>query len=181
MTDILPFGPGAWVFITLYLASLLLLGWAGRAARKEDTLQDFYLAGRGFGFVVLLLTLYATQYSGNTFFGVAGATYRVGFGWLIAVHYMLAIIVFYLAFAPKLHNLSRSRGYVTPTDYLEDRYQSKVVSLVGSNLSKASPLENSSSNLSFVTGPENVFPKIFAPIAAPLPKNVGAFATSILL
>ena len=132
MTDILPFGPGAWVFITLYLASLLLLGWAGRAARKEDTLQDFYLAGRGFGFVVLLLTLYATQYSGNTFFGVAGATYRVGFGWLIAVHYMLAIIVFYLAFAPKLHNLSRSRGYVTPTDYLEDRYQSKVVSLVGS-------------------------------------------------
>ena len=132
MTDILPFGPGAWVFITLYLASLLRIGWAGRAARKEDTLQDFYLAGRGFGFVVLLLTLYATQYSGNTFFGVAGATYRVGFGWLIAVHYMLAIIVFYLAFAPKLHNLSRSRGYVTPTDYLEDRYQSKVVSLVGS-------------------------------------------------
>jgi len=132
MTDILPFGPGAWVFITLYLASLLLLGWVGRAARKEDTLQDFYLAGRGFGFVVLLLTLYATQYSGNTFFGVAGATYRVGFGWLIAVHYMLAIIIFYLAFAPKLHNLSRSQGYVTPTDYLEDRYQSKVLSLIAS-------------------------------------------------
>ncbi|MDG2316886.1 MAG: sodium:solute symporter family protein [Gammaproteobacteria bacterium] len=132
MNDILPFGPGAWVFITLYLASLLLLGWAGRAARREDTLQDFYLAGRGFGFIVLLLTLYATQYSGNTFFGVAGATYRVGFGWLIAVHYMLAIIVFYLAFAPKLHNLSRSRGYVTPTDYLEDRYQSKAISLIGS-------------------------------------------------
>ena len=72
MTELLPFGPGAWVFIALYVASLLLLGWAGRAARREDTLQDFYLAGRGFGFVVLLLTLYATQYSGNTFFGGRG-------------------------------------------------------------------------------------------------------------
>ena len=78
------------------------------------------------------MTLYATQYSGNTIFGVAGATYRFGFGWLIAVHYMLAIIVFYLAFAPKLHELSRNRGYVTPADYLEDRYESRVISLIGS-------------------------------------------------
>jgi Na+/proline symporter len=132
MSDLLPFGPGAWAFIALYLASLLLLGWAGRAARKEDTLQDFYLGGRGFGFFVLLLTLYATQYSGNTIFGVAGATYRFGFGWLISVHYMLAIVVFYLAFAPQLHDLSRDRGYVTPADYLEDRYESKAISLIGS-------------------------------------------------
>lgn len=132
MSDLLPFGPGAWAFITLYLSSLLLLGWAGRAARKEDTLQDFYLGGRGFGFIVLLLTLFATQYSGNTLFGVAGATYRLGFGWLIAVHYMLAIVVFYLAFAPKLHTLSRNRGYVTPVDYLEDRFESPRISLLGS-------------------------------------------------
>ena len=132
MTELLPFGPGAWVFIALYVASLLLLGWAGRAARREDTLQDFYLAGRGFGFVVLLLTLYATQYSGNTFFGVAGAAYRLGFAWLIAVHYMLAIIVFYLAFAPRLYTLSRARGYVTPVDYLGDRFNSPAISLIAS-------------------------------------------------
>jgi len=132
MSDLLPFGPGAWIFIALYVASLLFLGWAGLAARKEDTLQDFYLGGRGFGFIVLLLTLYATQYSGNTLFGVAGATYRFGFGWLIAVHYMLAVVVFYLTFAPKLHTLSRARGYVTPVDYLEDRFHSRAISLIGS-------------------------------------------------
>ncbi len=132
MSDLLPFGPGAWVFIGLYVASLLLLGWKGRAARKEDTLQDFYLAERDFGYIVLLLTLYATQYSGNTFFGVAGATYRLGFAWLIAVHYMLSVIVFYLAFAPKLHRLSHDRGYVTPVDYLEDRFDSRAISLIAS-------------------------------------------------
>ncbi len=132
MTNLLPFGFGAWAFITLYIVSLLFLGWAGLAARKEDTLQDFYLGGRGFGFSILVLTLYATQYSGNTLFGVAGATYRFGFGWLIAVHYMLAIVVFYLAFAPKLHTLSHNRGYVTPVDYLKDRYHSQAISLISS-------------------------------------------------
>ena len=132
MSNLLPFGIGAWTFIVLYVSSLLLVGWAGRAARREDTLQDFYLGGRGFGFAVLFLTLYATQYSGNTVFGVAGATYRLGFSWLIAVHYMLAIIVFYLAFAPKLYGVAQKRGYVTPVDYLKDRYDSKHVSLLGS-------------------------------------------------
>ena len=59
---LLPFGPGAWVFIALYLGSLLLVGWWGYRARREDSLKDFYLAGSGFGFTVLVLTLYATQY-----------------------------------------------------------------------------------------------------------------------
>lgn len=132
MTDLLPFGLGAWIFISCYLSSLLLLGWLGFNARKENTLQDFYLADRGFGFVVLFLTLYATQYSGNSVFGVAGAAYRVGFGWLVAVHYMLAIVVFYLAYAPKLYTLSRLRGYVTPVDYLKDRFDSPAIALIGS-------------------------------------------------
>jgi len=132
MSDVLPFGVGAWIFVGLYLCSLLLIGWIGYNARREDTLRDFYLAGRGFGFVVLFLTLYATQYSGNTVFGVAGAAYREGFGWLIAVHYMLAIVVCYLIFAPKLYVLSRRGGYVTPVDFVQERFGSAALSLLAS-------------------------------------------------
>jgi SSS family solute:Na+ symporter len=132
MSDVLPFGVGAWFFVALYLCSLLLIGWIGYNARREDTLRDFYLAGRGFGFVILFLTLYATQYSGNTVFGVAGAAYREGFGWLIAVHYMLAIVVCYLIFAPKLYALSRRGGYVTPVDFVQERFGSGALSLLAS-------------------------------------------------
>lgn len=95
-------------------------------------MQDFYLAGRGFGFFVLFLTLYATQYSGNTVFGVTGATYRVGFPWLIAVHYMLAIVVFFQVFAFKLQPLAQKRGYVTPVDYISDRFNSRVLATIAS-------------------------------------------------
>jgi len=132
VSDLLPFGPGAWLFLSCYLCSLLLLGWLGRKAREEDSLRDFYLAGRGFGFVVLFLTLYATQYSGNTIFGVAGASYRLGFAWIISAHYMLAIIVFYHTFAFRLRALARDRGYVTPVDYLRDRFNSRALSTIAS-------------------------------------------------
>lgn len=132
VSDLLPFGLGAWVFFCCYLTSLLLLGLLGRKARKEDSMQDFYLAGRGFGFVVLFLTLYATQYSGNTVFGVAGATYRLGFTWLISVHYMMAIIVFYQTFAFKLHSIASSRNFVTPVDFIWDRFQSKGLATLAS-------------------------------------------------
>lgn len=132
MSNLLPFGPGAWLFFSFYLCSLLLLGWLGRRARKEDSLQDFYLGGRGFGFFILLLTLYATQYSGNTVFGVAGATYRLGFAWIISVHYMMAIIVFYQTFAFKLQRLAHARGYITPVDYLRDRFDSRTLATLAS-------------------------------------------------
>jgi SSS family solute:Na+ symporter/sodium/pantothenate symporter len=132
VSNLLPFGPGAWLFFSCYLFSLLLLGWLGRKARKEDSLQDFYLAGRGFGFFILFLTLYATQYSGNTVFGVAGATYRLGFAWIISIHYMMAIIVFYQTFAYKLQRLAHARGYITPVDYLRDRFNSRTLATIAS-------------------------------------------------
>ena len=132
MSDLLPFGFGAWLFFGCYLASLLLLGFLGRKARKEDSMQDFYLAGRGFSFAVLFLTLYATQYSGNTVFGVAGATYRLGFSWLISVHYMMAIIVFYQTFAFKLHTIASNRNFVTPVDFIWDRFQSRGLATLAS-------------------------------------------------
>jgi SSS family transporter len=132
VSNLLPFGAGAWLFLSCYLCSLLLLGWLGRQARKEDSLKDFYLAGSGFGFIVLFLTLYATQYSGNTVFGVAGASYRLGFSWIISAHYMLAVIVFYQAYAFQLREVARERSYVTPVDYVRDRFDSRALSTIAS-------------------------------------------------
>ena len=54
---------GGIIFMGFYLFSLIGVGLAGRYARKENSMSDFYLAGRGMGVFVLFLTLYATQYS----------------------------------------------------------------------------------------------------------------------
>jgi len=130
MTGFLPFNLAAWAFIWIYLLSLIAIGWLGYRARRGNTLNDFYLAGSGFGLVILFLTLYATQYSGNTLFGYTGMTYRIGYAWIMSVHFMTAIVVCYLIFAPRLYALAKARGYITPTDYLQDRFESGFLSLL---------------------------------------------------
>lgn len=130
MNSIIPLGTGAWIFIGIYLLSLIGIGFLGRRARLENTMNDFYLAGPGFGFSILFLTLFATQYSGNTFFAFTGATYRVGYPWIVSLHFMTAVVICYLIYAPKLYVLAKDRGYVTPSDYVQDRFNNRALSFV---------------------------------------------------
>lgn len=133
-TSLLPFGPGALVVVGIYLVSLLAIGYFGYRSRRENTLQDFYLGGRSIRLGVLVLTLYATQYSGNTLFGFSGKAYRDGFSWLVSVHFMTSIVVFYLMLAPRLHALARRHGFVTPTDFLEYRFHSRSLNVIAALL-----------------------------------------------
>ena len=64
----LPFGPGAICFLLMYVLILLGIGvWSSRQS-ESDTLADHVLAGRDMPTGVLILTLFATQYSGNSLF-----------------------------------------------------------------------------------------------------------------
>jgi len=49
-------GTGGLIFMGLYLLSLIIIGWLGRKAQKENTLADFYLAGRGLGVFIRSLS-----------------------------------------------------------------------------------------------------------------------------
>ncbi|MDF1861385.1 MAG: sodium:solute symporter family protein [Verrucomicrobiales bacterium] len=131
MTDSVPFGTGGLVFIGVYLLSLIGIGWLGKRASREKSLRDFYLGGKGVGFLVLWLTLFATQYSGNTIIGFTGKSARIGFAWITAVQFMIAIVISYQLFAPRLHQLAKKHGFITPTDYLNHRFRSRALNLLG--------------------------------------------------
>ena len=113
---------GIW-FLLLYLSSLILIGFAGKFASKEESLKDFYLGGKGFGVGVLFLTMYATQYSGNSLIGFAGSAYRNGWFFLVGVTFMIAIVAGYLLYAPKLYPISKKHGFITVGDYINFRYK----------------------------------------------------------
>jgi len=114
------------VVICIYILSLLLIGYLGKKASREYTLSDFFLAGRNMGFFVLFLTLYATQYSGNTLIGFAGKAYREGFMTLVSVTFMMSVIGAYLLFAPKLYRLSKKEKFITIGDYFQYRFKSRL-------------------------------------------------------
>ena len=123
-------GTGGLIFMGLYLFSLIGIGLAGRLARKDNTLSDFYLAGRGMGVFVLLLTLYATQYSGNTMIGFAGKAYRGGYQSLVMVVFMSSIIGAYLIYAPKLFRLSKKHGFITTGDFIHHRFKNTALTII---------------------------------------------------
>lgn len=130
MIEALPFGPGALVVVAVYVLSLLGIGFYAYKQRQKDNMQDFFLAGRSLGFTILFLTLYATQYSGNTLLGFSGATYRNGLSFLVCVHFMTAIVVCYLLFAPQLYRLSRQNQFLTPGDFIFHRYQNQFLRIL---------------------------------------------------
>ena len=83
-------GTGGLIFIGIYVLALIGIGWLGHRAKKENTLDDHYLGGRSFGFGVLFLTLYATQYSCNSCMGFVGKAYRDGLPIIYTVVAMMA-------------------------------------------------------------------------------------------
>jgi len=115
----------------VYGVLLLTLGALSRMRRGRDTLSDFYLADRSLGLVVLLLTLFATQYSGNSLSGFPGQTYREGLAYYMAVTFMVAIVGGYLLFAPRLRQMAQEGSYLTPSDYLRERFGSPALEGVG--------------------------------------------------
>jgi SSS family solute:Na+ symporter len=108
--------------VVAYLFCLVCLGWLGHRRRRPGSVSDFYLAGNTLGFFVLLATLYATQYSGNTFLGYPGQAYRLGFAWVMSIPMMMAVVIVYLLFAPRLHALAHRHAYVTPADWVRHRF-----------------------------------------------------------
>ena len=125
----LSLGAGAMVSVGLYLALPVTVGYSARRARAT-TLGDFYLAGRNLGGFVLLLTLYATQYSGNTLLGYPGEAYRLGYSWVMSIGFMMAVIVVYQLFAPRLHVTAKRHGFVTPGDWIAHRFRYPTLTLL---------------------------------------------------
>ncbi len=112
------------IVLAIYLLIMIGVGWAGKVSRKENTLRDFYLGGSSFGIFVLFLTLFATQYSGNTMLGFAGRAYRQGGTYVVSIMFMVLTITVISIYGPRLFRLSRKFGYITPADYIFHRFGS---------------------------------------------------------
>ncbi|MDD9945053.1 MAG: sodium:solute symporter family protein [Myxococcales bacterium] len=120
----LELGSETLAFVGCYLMVMIGLGLLGRARSREASLADFYLGGSSFGVVVLFLTFFATQYSGNTLLGFAGRAYQRGASYIVSVTFMILAITILVAYAPRLYRLSRRFGYITPADFVFHRFRS---------------------------------------------------------
>ena len=123
----------AWLAVAIYVVLGFLIAVAARR-HVGGGMSEFFLADRRVGGFIAALTYSATTYSAFMLVGLAGLSYRGGVGALgFELTYLcgLFLAVFFL---PRFWLVGRKYGYITPTDMLADRYQSKVVGAVAAVL-----------------------------------------------
>ena len=119
-----------WVRLTIvlvYLCITLVIGWIFRKKASSGR-TEFFLAGRNVTGVLLFFTMAATNFSAFTIFGLSGAGYRIGYAFYPIMGFgtgFMALSFYFIG--RKILVLSRERNYVTPSDFIHDRYRSPVL------------------------------------------------------
>ncbi len=102
------------VFLTLVVYNALLIGVGIWASRRNASVEDFYLAGRGLGAWVAAISASASSSSAWTLLGVSGAAYAWGWPalWLFPATVGGFLLNWYWV-APRLKRLAANEGAVT--------------------------------------------------------------------
>ncbi len=99
------------------LVTFLITYWGSK--RNENTPEDYFLAGRKIGAVVLFFTLISTNLSAFFFLGFAGAGYRLGYSYygIMTMGTSLIALAFYFI-GQKTWALGKKKGYITPPEMI---------------------------------------------------------------
>ena len=108
--------------ILAYLAITLVIGVIFRKQASANKVE-FFLAGRGVGRLLLFFTMAATNFSAFTIFGLSGAGYRIGYAFYPVMGFGTGFMALsFLLIGRPILSLSKERGYITPSDFIADRY-----------------------------------------------------------
>ena len=118
-----------YLFIGAYLLLTLVIGIIGYRSQK-DTPEDYFLAERKIGSIVLFFTLIATNFSAFAFLGLSGAGYRIGISYYPMIGFGTALvgITFYFI-GYKVWLLGKEKGLITPSELIANRLPSQPLKL----------------------------------------------------
>ncbi len=120
-------------YIYTAIALYFIVGTAVAIYAKRDMgrgVSDFFIANRTIGGFVAALTYSATTYSAFMLVGLAGLTYIGGVGaWGFELIYLSGLVLVAF-FGPRFWLAGKKYGYITPSELLGDRYQSRALQAV---------------------------------------------------
>ncbi len=98
-------------------------------SEKPGSDAAFFLSGRKMKTVVLMVSMAATNFSAFTILGLSGAGYRIGYAFYPVMAFGTGFMALgmYLVGAP-LGKFGRERNYISPVDFITDRYGSPAFS-----------------------------------------------------
>ena len=123
------------VSLVVVLASFLIVTFIGFAAARwrpaEDPmhLNEWGLAGRGFGTFVSWFLLGGDIYTAYTFIAVPALVYATGAAGFYALAYTIMVFPIVFIFGPRLWSVARARGYISLGDFVRGRHGSQGLGL----------------------------------------------------
>jgi solute:Na+ symporter, SSS family len=118
--------------LIILFALVTAVGFAAarwRRAEEKLHLNEWGLAGRGFGSVITWFLLGGDLYTAYTFIAVPALVYGTGAAGFYALSYTVIVFPIVFVFAPRLWSVARTHNYVTPADFVRGRYGSRGLSL----------------------------------------------------
>ena len=100
-----------------------------RRAKDEHQLEEWALGGRGFGGFVTWFLLGGDLYSAYTLIAVPTAIFSIGAFGFYAVPNAVVLYSLGFLFLPRLVKRAHEKGYVTLTDFVNDRFKSQALGL----------------------------------------------------
>ena len=119
------------IVLVLFLLVTVVGFLAARWRRPEVMahLNEWGLAGRGFGTFITWFLLGGDLYTAYTFIAVPALVFGSGSIGFFAVSYTILAYPIAFIFLPRLWSVSRVHGYVTPGDFIRGRYGSRGLAL----------------------------------------------------
>jgi len=119
------------VFVIVFASVTILAFWAARWRPGDlNRLQEWGLAGRRFGTIVSWFLLGGDVYTAYSFVAVPGLVFASGALGFYAVPYLIIVYPVVFLILPKFWTVARHRGYVTPADFVRDRFDSRTLALL---------------------------------------------------
>lgn len=110
------------IFINVIIGTLV-------SPKKIINKEQFTLAGRSLGGLLLFSTMAATNFSAFTIFGLSGAGYRIGWAYYPAMAFGTGFMALsFILLGIPMYRLSRAHGWISPSQFIEARYKSTGLS-----------------------------------------------------
>src|SRR5258708_30262273 len=121
MSNIAPIELTIFIF---FFVLITVLGFVAARWRRGDLthIDEWGLAGRGFGTMVTWFLLGGDLYTAYTFIAVPGAVFASGALGFFAVPYTILVYPLIFILMPKFWTVCKQRGYVTASDFVNDRF-----------------------------------------------------------
>ena len=115
------------VFMVVFTAVSVLAFWAARwRAGDLNRLQEWGLAGRRFGTIASWFLLGGDIYTAYSFIAVPGLVFASGALGFFSIPYLVLVFPLALFVLPRFWSVARHRGYVTPADFVRERFGSNL-------------------------------------------------------